>query len=358
MSHRVFVGKIAPDSVTEADLKDVFSKYGEVMKIDVKPTYAFVFYDNPEECEAAIQYMDGQNVNGNIIIVQSARGTPRDNKAKQTRRNDDLRLTVIGLDHRTSWQDLKDWAREAGDVTFANVFNRDNKTVGVIEYTSAEALNNALLVLPDSLLKGAKVQVYKEQDIANKYETGRNDEWGNQGFQHAYVNSRGGECMTIMNLEIVILLEEEVAVVVEDTVEAHLTLEVVIMTGEIIEDMMVHMDMVTIPEDPQDRQFISLITEGSVFRVAIIAVQIAPVLDPEREVVVIHKGAMDMTIEVVAIIVVTLLMAVEEAMVIVEDHHRADFTMDLLCQNHVGVEQDMILDVERTVNMILRDFQI
>lgn len=94
------------------------------------------------------------------------------------------------------------------------------------------------------------------------------------------------------------------------------------------------------------------------FRVAIIAVQIAPVLDPEKEVVVTHKGAMDMTIEVVAIIVVTLLMAVEEAMVIVEDHHQADFTMDLLCQNHVGVEQDMILDVERTVNIILQDFQI
>lgn len=136
MSHRVFVGKIVPDSVTEADLNDVFSKYGEVMKIDVKSTYAFVFYDSPEECEAAIKYMDGQNVNGNLIIVQSARGTPRDNnKVKQTRRNDDLRLAVIGLDQRTSWQDLKDWAREAGDVTFANVFNRDNKTVGVIEYT-------------------------------------------------------------------------------------------------------------------------------------------------------------------------------------------------------------------------------
>ena len=72
-----------------------------------------------------------------------------------------------------------------------------------------------------------------------------------------------GECTTIMNLEIVILLEEEVVAVVEDTVEVHLTSEVGIMTGEIIEDMMVHMDMVTIPEDPQDRQFISLTTEGS-----------------------------------------------------------------------------------------------
>ena len=146
MSHRVFVGKLAPDSVTEADLNDAFSKYGEVLKIDIKTTYAFVFYDSPEECEAAIKYMDGQNVNGNLIIVQSARGSQRDsnvNKAKQTRRNDDLRLTITGLDHRTSWQDLKDWAREAGDVTFANVFNRDNHTVGVIEYTVLSQLSFA-----------------------------------------------------------------------------------------------------------------------------------------------------------------------------------------------------------------------
>ena len=89
--------------------------------------------------------MDGQNVNGNLIIVQSARGQSRDfnDKAKQTRRND-LRVTILGLDQRTSWQDLKDWAREAGDVTFANVFNRDNKTVGVVEYMVSLQLSFAV----------------------------------------------------------------------------------------------------------------------------------------------------------------------------------------------------------------------
>ena len=145
MSHRVFVGKLAPDSVTEADLNEAFSKYGEVVKIDIKTTYAFVFYESPNECEAAIKYMDGQNVNGNLIIVQSARGQSRDfnDKAKQTRRND-LRVTILGLDQRTSWQDLKDWAREAGDVTFANVFNRDNKTVGVVEYMMSSQLSFAV----------------------------------------------------------------------------------------------------------------------------------------------------------------------------------------------------------------------
>lgn len=96
------------------------------------------------------------------------------------------------------------------------------------------------------------------------------------------------------------------------------------------------------------------------FRVVIIAVPIVLVLDPEKEVVVIHMGeAMDMTIEALAIMVATLLMAdEEEAIVIVEDHHREDFTMVLLCRNHEGAEQDMILDVERTVTLSCGIFKI
>lgn len=71
-----------------------------------------------------------------------------------------------------------------------------------------------------------------------------------------------GERMTLTNLEIVTPLEEE-AVVVVYPAEAHRTLGGVIMIGEIIEDMMVHMDMVTIPEDLKDRRFISLTIEAS-----------------------------------------------------------------------------------------------
>ena len=84
----------------------------------------------------------------------------------------------------------------------------------------------------------------------------------------------------------------------------------------------------------------------SVFLVDIIAVLIVLVLVPEKEVVAIHKGeeATDMTAEAVAILVATRLMVGEEATGIVGDHLRADFTTDLLRQNHEG-EGDMIQDV-------------
>ena len=43
-------------------------------------------------------------------------------------------FSVLGLEPRTSWQDLKDWARAAGNVTFTNVFTKDHQKLGIIEY--------------------------------------------------------------------------------------------------------------------------------------------------------------------------------------------------------------------------------
>eukprot|EP01037_Dinobryon_pediforme_P019623 gene19623-20073_t len=107
MSHRIFVGKILPDTVTEADLQEAFSKYGDVTKIDFKGTYAFVFYDELEDCEAAIKHLDGAEINGS-------------------------------------------------EVTFTNVFTRDQQQVGVIEFATEDALSNALNTLEDVPLKGLK----------------------------------------------------------------------------------------------------------------------------------------------------------------------------------------------------------
>jgi hypothetical protein len=75
-------------------------------------------------------------------VVENARSGPNINinktmesrSSKPVTKRLDLRLSATGLDSRVSWQDLKDWAREAGDVTFTNVFVKDGQTVGVIEY--------------------------------------------------------------------------------------------------------------------------------------------------------------------------------------------------------------------------------
>lgn len=132
MSNRVFVGKVSQNT-TEQTLSDEFSKFGEVTKIDLKGGYAFVFYENDNDCIEAINNLDGKEIDGNNIVVEAARSA-RDYKQKPVKRLD-LRLSVTGLESRISWQDLKDWARKAGDVTFTNIFMRDDSLRGIIEFT-------------------------------------------------------------------------------------------------------------------------------------------------------------------------------------------------------------------------------
>lgn len=131
MSNRVFVGKI-PQVTSEQTLHEEFSKCGEVTKIDLKNGYAFIFFANEDHCNEAINALNGKEIDGSNIVVEAARA--REFKQKPLKRLD-LRLSVTGLDSRVSWQDLKDWARKAGDVTFTNIFVKDGTHMGVIEFS-------------------------------------------------------------------------------------------------------------------------------------------------------------------------------------------------------------------------------
>lgn len=158
MPTRVFVGKL-PDSTTEDSFLELFSKYGEVVKTDLKDGYGFIFFENEDEALDAIKNLDGAEFEGNHLVVENARG-PKEFKQKPIKRYD-LRISVSGLDPRTSWQDLKDWARQAGDVTFTNVYARDGHSTGVIEYQDEDGLENALRTLEDVPLRGVHVRLEK-----------------------------------------------------------------------------------------------------------------------------------------------------------------------------------------------------
>ena len=132
MSFRVYVGRLHEDS-SEARLRDVFSRFGQLASIERKKDYAYVFYENSEEADAAIAGMNGTELDGNTLLVENSRSNRDVNKTKPVKRFD-LRVLVEGLHARISWQDLKDWARQAGDVTFSNVFTREGLHMGVVEF--------------------------------------------------------------------------------------------------------------------------------------------------------------------------------------------------------------------------------
>jgi RNA recognition motif-containing protein len=125
---RIFIKNLA-SRTTEQDINEIFGKFGEVTKIDLKTGFGFIFYAHADDADEAIKSMNDREVDGKVITVEMA----RDEKKKPVKRLD-LRVSVSGMGSGVSWQDLKDWAREAGDVTFTNCFMRDGQNCGVVEF--------------------------------------------------------------------------------------------------------------------------------------------------------------------------------------------------------------------------------
>ena len=73
-----------------------------------------------------MEFTKGRGVNPN------SRGPPK--------RNPELRVRVSGLP-RTSWQDLKDFMRTAGDVGYSNVYPDGT---GVVEFTTKAGFDEAM----------------------------------------------------------------------------------------------------------------------------------------------------------------------------------------------------------------------
>ena len=62
---------------------------------------------------------------------------------------------MTGLPPTGSWQDLKDYMRDAGDVCYSDVFKDGS---GVVEYLKREDMKYALKKLDDSRFKSHEVR--------------------------------------------------------------------------------------------------------------------------------------------------------------------------------------------------------
>ena len=76
------------------------------------------------------------------------------------------RVYVSNLPYRLSWQELKDFAREAGNVVHAKVMESGgrSKGCGIVEYATAEEAAQAILTLHDRMLGGRPVCVREDRE--------------------------------------------------------------------------------------------------------------------------------------------------------------------------------------------------
>jgi len=121
---------------------------------------------------------------GATIVVEFAkearRREPRDDDRgsygppPRARRAPGFRIIVSGVSRDTSWQDLKDFGREAGSVSFADI-DRDNQGDGILEYHSRDDAEQAIKVLDNKELRGNVVRAALAGEGAPKREYRRDD---------------------------------------------------------------------------------------------------------------------------------------------------------------------------------------
>lgn len=142
---KIFVGSLE-GRVTEEELAAAFSKFGPINKLDFRRSFAFVDYVKARDAETAMREMHGKTLSGSILRV-----LPHTERSKrlETGRQPDFssQVTILNLDENASWQDLKDFGRQGGEVIYASVIIRDGKRYGLIEFANPQAMKDAAAIL-------------------------------------------------------------------------------------------------------------------------------------------------------------------------------------------------------------------
>jgi len=180
---RLFLGNLGHD-VRTRDIEKLFKGYGEVKNVNIKGKFGFIEIEDEGDAEDAIKDLDGKSFNGGRIRIEfsnaysgdyggssSSRGSSRREKSVDMDgrrfsdgrfRKSDYRVIVDNLSSRTSWQDLKDFMSEAGDVVYTSV-KRPKQGEGLVEFGSRSAMEYAIKNLDDTKLDGNYIRVDKEK---------------------------------------------------------------------------------------------------------------------------------------------------------------------------------------------------
>lgn len=183
---RVYVGGL-PYGVRERDLERFFKGYGRTRDILIKNGYGFVEFEDYRDADDAVYELNGKELLGERVVVEPARGQARgshrdrynDGDRYSSRRggrynNDksssrygpplrtEYRLIVENLSSRVSWQDLKDYMRQAGEVTYADA-HKQRRNEGVVEFASSSDMKTAIEKLDDTELNGRRIRLVEDR---------------------------------------------------------------------------------------------------------------------------------------------------------------------------------------------------
>ncbi|XP_030470325.1 flowering time control protein FPA [Syzygium oleosum] len=145
-SNNLWIGNLSSD-VTDADLMDVFGKYGALDATSYAArSFAFVFFKRPDDAAAAKDALQGTSVKGNPIKIEFAR------PAKPCKQ-----LWVGGVNPAVSKEELEEEFLKFGKVDDFKLF-RDRNTA-LLEYVRVEDAIQAMRNMNGKQLGGDQIRV-------------------------------------------------------------------------------------------------------------------------------------------------------------------------------------------------------
>jgi len=185
----VYLGNLSYD-VRERDLEKFLKGYGRIRNISLKEGYGFAEFEDRRDAEDVVKDLDGKTIDGRRVRVEHTRdsskyegrrnfgggggGGGRDHdgggggyggggggRGKPPGARTGYRLVVENLSSSTSWQDLKDYMRQAGEVTYTNTHHQRSGE-GIVEFGSRGDMEYALDKLDGSEISGRRIRLYEE----------------------------------------------------------------------------------------------------------------------------------------------------------------------------------------------------
>jgi RNA recognition motif-containing protein len=178
-SRRVYVGNLSWD-VAWPELKDHMRQAGEVLHSEVICEHngrskgcGIVEYATEEEAQEAISTLTQTELNGRMIFVRedrenSSAGGPGGAAAGGGARGPSnvTSVYVWNLSYETTWQELKDHMRKAGNVDQATILTESHgKSIGcgTVVYQKAQDAARAIRELQDSELQGRPMRLREDR---------------------------------------------------------------------------------------------------------------------------------------------------------------------------------------------------
>ena len=200
-SARIFMGRLSY-SVRESDIQRFFKDFGHLRDINLKTGYGFVEFDDARDAEDAVHELNGQKLCGERVTIEIARehreprfggrngggfggrsagfggrndfqrgggfsrggrfggggfGGGRSSGYGQPHRSK-YRVIIENISSKCGWQDLKDYFRAVGEVTFADA-NKHRHNEGVIDFATRDDMKRAIKKFDGAEFQGRQIRV-------------------------------------------------------------------------------------------------------------------------------------------------------------------------------------------------------